>query len=209
MFHSWTTTAAPEIRIHGMNKEKLACLITFFVSACAFHQLDADYDQPGQQILQIKRDRFGPPPWRHCIFHQHAICRQKDGENDLGTDIFTEGPIMKARIQQPRSCLTASIQFKFSRHPFRIWIVYLWWKDGMLNNSRMTVTLKACRYYSGAHHAFSRTWRSYPWKSTIQHCTWVYCCPTKTILNPYKKRRDWIIYFRFTGLCTSQLFSHH
>jgi hypothetical protein len=98
----------------------------------------------------------------HCIFHQRAICRQTEGGNDLGTDIFTEGPIMKARFQQTRSCLTASAQFKFSRHPFRIWIVYLWWKDGMLKSSRMTVTLKASRYYSGAHHAFSRTWRGYP-----------------------------------------------
>jgi len=34
-----------------MNEEKPACLITFSVSACAFHQMDADYAQPGQQIF--------------------------------------------------------------------------------------------------------------------------------------------------------------
>ena len=120
-FYSWTTTAASGIQDTWDERGK-ACVSHHFLCVCMCVSSDgcrlrsAWATDFANKVKQIWTTPLKAP---HCIFHQRAICRQTEGENDLGTDVFTEGPIMKARFQQTRFCLTASAQFKFSRHPFR------------------------------------------------------------------------------------------
>lgn len=167
MFYSWTATAASGIQ-DTWDEQGKACLSHQFLCVCmCVSSAGCRLRSAWGAYFGNKARQIWTTPLKALHFSSACHLPTDRGGNDLVTDIFTEGQIMKARFQQTRSWLTASAQFKFSRHPFRIWIVYLWWKDGMLNNSRITVTLKASRYYSGAHHAFSRTWRRYPSKPKL------------------------------------------
>ena len=68
-----------------MNKEKLACLITFSVCMCvssSWHQLNADYAEPEKQIFQNKTRQIWTTPLKALHFLKRGICRQKDLGND-------------------------------------------------------------------------------------------------------------------------------
>ena len=89
-FYSWTTTAASGIQDTWDERGK-ACVSHHFLCVCMCVSSDGcrlrsawatDFANKVKQIWTT------PLKALHCICHQRAICRQTEGENDLGTDVL-------------------------------------------------------------------------------------------------------------------------
>ena len=91
MFYSWTTTAAPGIQDTWDERGK-ACVSHHFLCVCMCVSSDGCRLRSAWATdfaNKVKQTWTTPLKALHCIFHQRAICRQTEGENDLGTDVFT------------------------------------------------------------------------------------------------------------------------
>lgn len=103
------------------DEQAKACASHHFLRVCMHVRLIswmADYAEPEQQISQGKARQIWTTPMKKALRFSSArhlpTGRGGNGLGWQGTDMFTEGPITKARFQQTRSWLTASAQHKFS-----------------------------------------------------------------------------------------------